>query len=1817
MTDDEVVETSDPEELEELTAFARRAWLHPNIVTSNQAAHEESNVDSPPRKRAKLSHGGPVLSRPTSVPSPIPHSSTLRPPPQRLPSLSSPFIPHILDEIQAAACTSRGHFEAEEDLRAGSEGSQDPLDFLHGTPSPGPMTSSSEAKQCLFSSSPSSLNAHRRPSMPPSPAASPTLPKLPLNSSPEHCEYHATASCSPRDSASTPPRSTSIITGTSHDNYDDLFQFSPQKPRSPNMPSSPLTPTSSPRTNPSTPPKNDSSPSSSHSPPVILPEEREALEREGFDLAQNESRYSFRTRSIRQVKPYEYDKALYQNQLRDNPDAIVKTRSPRRGDQYHKTREDHYEEETQDQDYVHTEYDRIKPRSRSPEHMSRLGLPDQLSSSDEEDKEMRATRREWKRVERERKARERREAAAANEEHREKRAIAPAVSRHIGVDIVVNAPTPSSPYSDVRSLSPNRADLHSPSPPPHSPASSRSSPGPSAPDLFDNDGDRMLSNSYDTPIIIDDPVGRIQSPANELTPDRSTSPSSSDSEDDLNAEDRKRMKVLKRMYPAFMLGKFDKRKPAAKSRKFRRQSSVVLSGSEAEEVNLLPGQSRSRIAKQPRSNGKILGDSESSDDEPPIPKSESERDNDNGDDTDNMPRIPDDDLFDFETGHAAPDVIEISDTSDDEVFYGDDYGHPGQRPSSQPKRRVILKEKDVIDCMLDGERRRSKRSRKRHPASSTGIQRSGRHRSSSVYHSATGHRSSGKKCERQTKLTFHLSAKPTSSQHRLADDYQSSDSDMEFSASATYGEPRIQRIDTEKAAKEKKKRREQHRDKNGLYIFTAAKGTRIANGSGKRSYNVSLNINLTDEDFNNALAPSSQGGVDRRVSAPHKPCRDISPAIDDPEPQIEIGGSQHSLNHPDRPTKFPVDLPLLSQGISFARDTYVGKGWLFELIHCQSLDSQAPDPTHYSFQGISLAPDMSISQFADVIPKIWEGLFNFSVDIPDMDGDVTIKGWNGLARTASLQLSRQLHIGAEDSAVLRVAVQDEISRLLEKTRTPEFIAASAEIPALNLCWLAVEWSVRLGFRLPQRLPLVPEDRNLLLKSIIRLVQCLSQYGLHRSMASIPDSGPFKTITIATRTVELWTCVFHVANTFRETEQGPNNGLHPFWQIVEQDLLSEPVGATHLQVSEWIWSTVSNLCALSQFSVHGSTASAPQAPAAWNIITKALKTICLVENKVRDGALQEESKAKRDQYIGTVVRRCFQLWSRCHWKLDDVSPTLTHLADVFRSRHFANLRHEKSIFPGFMRNSDLSILSRVQKHDNAFVLFLKLIVQFARETRPPDSLVLPVKVKKFLSLAVPVGTLAFSKRYPPSTNELSMLHNRHIATAIAIYLDPENHVSRIAHARSYVKFDEADFGTRLVAMQALMHYSRFMVALKLPLAGVAEWLCTIVGTVVDEYDPAVDHKNDTVLPVQTVLRCVRRILDVYNDPATRDYPEPELLLCIAKIVRNSRLRQENWIGGEIVDILVRFFDARASVLPPPERPSVPSTIESQESQDEYGMFDLDMDDPALLAALGEKPLPTTCDPKSKDQALYKFLHEVSWIPYQLLKRLSSSPGTKVTEIDRCIMTWLGCASVVICNGNDKSWEAYFKLLDTIVNHDGDASWKYHIHLEGLCRMLQLDPMIYTKWNNKFLEAMLESLVPISVTIEHQFLSQILSIDCCQHPLLKDIPFQPNDHGDYHVSEEDFIVLRPALMKGIFSALNSRLLDQNLTKENELFVGHCIKLFSRMRSSYSSLEPGSESLHRYEVYCREVTQEFFQQPLLRSHKRLDYWTAWSRGIGSPDR
>jgi hypothetical protein len=94
---------------------------------------------------------------------------------------------------------------------------------------------------------------------------------------------------------------------------------------------------------------------------------------------------------------------------------------------------------------------------------------------------------------------------------------------------------------------------------------------------------------------------------------------------------------------------------------------------------------------------------------------------------------------------------------------------------------------------------------------------------------------------------------------------------------------------------------------------------------------------------------------------------------------------------------------------------------------------------------------------------------------------------------------------------------------------------------------------------------------------------------------------------------------------------------------------------------------------------------------------------------------------------------------------------------------------------------------------------------------------------------------------------------------------------------------------------------------------------------------------------------------------------------SRILLNTSLTNINKTAHEVLGLAKNLLGARAMILPPPARPALaPLRVqESQESQDEYGGIDLDFDDPALRAALGDDvQLTIPIDYTAKEEALRK-------------------------------------------------------------------------------------------------------------------------------------------------------------------------------------------------------------------------------------------------------
>ena len=130
------------------------------------------------------------------------------------------------------------------------------------------------------------------------------------------------------------------------------------------------------------------------------------------------------------------------------------------------------------------------------------------------------------------------------------------------------------------------------------------------------------------------------------------------------------------------------------------------------------------------------------------------------------------------------------------------------------------------------------------------------------------------------------------------------------------------------------------------------------------------------------------------------------------------------------------------------------------------------------------------------------------------------------------------------------------------------------------------------------------------------------------------------------------------------------------------------------------------------------------------------------------------------------------------------------------------------------------------------------------------------------------------------------------------------------------------------------------------------------------------------------------------------------------------------GIEIQRLVQTFLDVRAAYFPTPRRPTIhPATEDSQESQDYFGMFDIDLDDPDLQAALGDEPeSPEAKEVARKDKLLAEVVQKtvINGIFKLVMRRVTDVPDGSSRELahfdlDKWIDCWVGCAQIVVHNG----------------------------------------------------------------------------------------------------------------------------------------------------------------------------------------------------------
>ncbi|KIK23682.1 hypothetical protein PISMIDRAFT_679140 [Pisolithus microcarpus 441] len=1613
--------------------------------------------------------------------------------------------------------------------------------------------------------------------------------------------------------------------------------------------------------------------------PLIIPE----------DTEHRSVRYSLRRRDPRQLNPYAYDKLLYKQQMRSNPDAIVKFLSPKKKSHGH---QDHYEGETQaeyalplenpdeDGDYVEsipnrqlqfasvgTQEDEGASNERETGWLPESLRP--LSSSDEDDTDIRKLAEN---------ARREREKAAAKAKADAKRAelearraqlqtrkaavrqkpfpipsspvVVSPLSSHSGAPRVrrvsdhhsprqlrAQSEPMSSPVRPRRRRTPSsRASSHSLMPRSHA------SPSPALNYDYQQDDHFQHFNDFEEPFERDPSPGLVPAfdppssssigetdvplpvPSHEASSDND---SGSSSIVELTAKDRKRLRALRRMMPAAMISRHlsEARKPSVPSR-HARVPSLSSSDSEAKEVPLIPGLARVRRSTVYRDMD-IRGDPESSEVERSDPDDDDGHRKDKSlDDRSTVRTAPQPDFIDDE-------VISLSD--DSELLSVESNSVSGAESEADGRadeqfvhrERGLAHEKSLIDWMLTRSRGSSVKKPRLHKSRSSNKHSArGVPRMDIVTSGARGHGGGQKSL-----LSF---LKPATPKAPVSKKNSSRDWNQEPVTVPPEG------------ADPRKRKKKRHRSAaQGLLFNFHHDGVRVTSKHREPRLKrgpVGLVVEDDDNEFYQALDPGWKAEIERW----NKPTSSHQPVIKPPNSQIfRQPPPAHPLRVKPAPFTFnrgsPSPLPTrrhivpdmnihpLRPGVKFSSSSYLGKGMLYQLISIITGELEPAPPQSCDAQTFIVGPTTSAGEFSALLGPLYDRIAE-ALRNPDPLDVEKVKDWEVVFRV-SCQLLSWLGTRAEDEefGALETAIREYsngFSSCLSGLQPSPF--------SLAVHWFLLELASRLAATVKYRRGLLPwDDVDKFSKQLVGHILDIDLEVVRTSFREVED---IEAVALPYRAAELWICLVHLLNACDNASGTTTHGSprHGLWRLImELFPESSPTGP---EVSEQMWRTIFNLCALSHFSLHGLSTSASRLPAAWELVGVALKKIVLTANPEKEGQLPPRALRKRDDYLTCIVSRCFLLWSRWHWCLDEAMPMFKTLQEIFRSRNFVNLGNERSTYMGFLEHGNLELLSKSDRHDSVFEIFLKMVVQavYSLNASDADARQKTSNIKKLLQIAVPVSPVPFSRTAPPTNHDLSMLLNRFSAMAVAVHLDPTvpNVRFRISQARRCVNFKEADEASRVACIYGMMYFARIMRHHRLSLDEALGWLTELANVLMDDYKEAESSqkgglsniaKQSAITLIQLLLGSVRKIVETESlDKETRnEYPDPALLdgPWITRVFNPAtNLVMLSQTGLEIRMLVQSFLNARTKALPPAQPPPASTDAMNPESQEEYERLYLELDDAELLAALGEEPVASAInDLKAKEDALCKVLDKsITPAVYRLVcKHLGDSEHGQVHEsrmsvADEWIECWVGCANVLVQNGN-KDWSLYMKLGQQSWEKIIDSSWRRRVGLRFNLSLLRLDPAAYPKYQDDFVSVLLISSASSVLSIEHEYASVMFTLDGLQHPLLQGAPFQPVSHGKrFEIDEVEYREKRVQLLETVLKNAAERV-HAGVSVESETYVGFLVSMFSAMRDIHQTHSPG-EIQESYVDFCRSVYRLLLSHNDLASHRRLSEAIVWGQTV-----
>ncbi|KAK4705089.1 hypothetical protein P7C70_g1116, partial [Phenoliferia sp. Uapishka_3] len=879
----------------------------------------------------------------------------------------------------------------------------------------------------------------------------------------------------------------------------------------------------------------------------------------------------------------------------------------------------------------------------------------------------------------------------------------------------------------------------------------------------------------------------------------------------------------------------------------------------------------------------------------------------------------------------------------------------------------------------------------------------------------------------------------------------------------------------------------------------------------------------------------------------HNPStRDILPSI-----ERQLNSDRRWASY----AKFSPDfeIPRLPTGIYLSPTSFVRKGRLHSLL-VAPMDS--PPPRRCRPFNLTLDSAMTSEELDAMLPQLCDALFDVSAAI--LAEEEAAGGYEATGESMRFLggfTTEVARLWPKDVATrFAIALWAQIDRL--DSRLDALALTSTSVPRsfhrirITLSWYQLDLAVRV-----LNASFVDDFGTSIARfdSLARnLVRKLVEYQVSHTVKSLkeaakrqpspPEEGnaddqEFVPRIVDDPTVEVWVGIISLALRPADVaEDGWTFGEKEFWELVleEVDRAVPKSGPVPGEVAAY---TAMMLCALSQFSPSGGhTQSQPRLHTFWPVVFRALDP--LKPDIIADeSSLSNTSLARRDRYLQTIFVRCLIFVDKWGWRIEmRNSDLLSKLFGIVNARHLADLSIEPSAdYPIFI--SDLSKFDSAtafdSKTDTMFTSFLKLVIRAASTVDTAQSKVLT----RMLMRVSPLTVGGWTRESPEVARGESALVNHFSLLITLAALAPASAASRLDHARRLVSFANVDKRARIACIRAMLYFATVYHKNGLSLAPVLEWLATSATTLRTEFVDLVkksgeatrkkgsaDPIKDRSFLLALVLRSVQKTLTWKRDSvAQATYPDLGLLNAAwTTDLINSSVALDPTVGREVIDCIDCFFEVRRAALPRYQ------AGENGVSQDEFGQFDMDYDDPELNKALGVDvdafPEART-DLQTQDRAFAKLVNTtVSPALFGLLNSIFAWDGP-ATLSDRSayaallVECWAKGISVLVEHGLSE-WRRYLRFGDHSWRRISDPIGRRDVGLLLSIQILKHEPTVYNNDEEEFLDIWMQSISARKLSVQHKLTSSLLNLDN-PSALFVGLPFQRSeDSAQFDISEATF-------------------------------------------------------------------------------------------------